>query len=162
MADQDTTRSEANPAAKPACKLPMLQVGADAMTELLSHRFEVVPVHATSTAAAPKEAAPGGQDARSEQFSTLQRRLERVEEGLLSIGLSLADSLVRIADALAPEPADIVGTPYVAGKLGCTTVWIAEMVRSGEIPKCCIVPGTGNGKPWKFYRAKIDRWLQSR
>ena len=50
----------------------------------------------------------------------------------------------------------------VAKQLGCTTVWIAEMVRSGDIPKSCLVPGTGNGRPWKFYRAAIDRWLASR
>jgi hypothetical protein len=75
---------------------------------------------------------------------------------------TVAESLARIADALAPRPADVVGTPYLADKLGCTTVWVAEMVRAGEIPKSCVVPGTGNGKPWKFYRDRIDRWVESR
>jgi hypothetical protein len=75
---------------------------------------------------------------------------------------ALAGHLDRIATALDPRPADIVGSPHVAKLLGCTTVWVAEMVRKGNIPRSCVVPGTGNGKPWKFYRDKIDAWLQSR
>ena len=74
----------------------------------------------------------------------------------------IATALERIADRLAPEPADIVGSGYVAERLGCTTVWVAEMARKGDIPKSCLVPGTGTGKPWKFYRGKIDQWLESR
>ena len=83
-----------------------------------------------------------------------QRLLEQVE--------AMAVSLARIADALAPPPPDLVGTPYVAKRLGCTTVWVAEMVRLAQLPRHCIVPGTGKGKPWKFYRGKIDEWLASR
>jgi hypothetical protein len=75
---------------------------------------------------------------------------------------SIAENLARIADALAPPTPDIVGSPHVAKLLGCTTVWVAELARRGEIPKNCIVPGTGNGKPWKFYRCQIDRWIESR
>jgi hypothetical protein len=75
---------------------------------------------------------------------------------------SVATSFLRLADRFAPAPADVVGTPYVAERLGCTTVWVAELVRMGEIPKHCIVPGTGKGKVWKFYREKVDRWLESR
>ncbi len=63
---------------------------------------------------------------------------------------------------MVPEPADIVDTPYVAQRLGCTTVWVAEMARKGEIPKNCLVPGTGNGKPWKFRREAIEHWMASR
>ncbi len=68
----------------------------------------------------------------------------------------------RIADALAPPPPDIVGTAHVAALLGCTTVWVAEMARAGHLPPGCIVPGTGNGKPWKFYRGKVEGWIASR
>jgi hypothetical protein len=74
----------------------------------------------------------------------------------------ISTDLGRIADALSPAPTPIVGTPYVAERLGCTTVWVAEMVRLGQVPKNCIVAGTGNGKPWKFHRGKIDEWLASR
>lgn len=76
--------------------------------------------------------------------------------------LRIAVALERIAEYAAPEPPDKVGTPYVAKKLGCTTVWIAEQIRSGQIPKDCVVQGTGNGKPWKFHRLKIDQWIESR
>ena len=58
--------------------------------------------------------------------------------------------------------ADIVGTPYVARKLACATVWITDMIRRGEIPQGCIVPGTGNGNIWKLYRRKIDKWIETR
>jgi hypothetical protein len=75
---------------------------------------------------------------------------------------SMAASLGRLADALAPRPADVVGTPYVAGRLGCSTVWVAEPVRQGRLPAGCVVPGTGNGKPWKFYRGRVDEWIETR
>jgi hypothetical protein len=75
---------------------------------------------------------------------------------------SVAASVARLTDHLTPDAPAVVGTPYVAGRLGCTTVWVAEMVRLGQIPGGCLVPGTGGGKPWKFHRAKIDDWLASR
>jgi predicted DNA-binding transcriptional regulator AlpA len=75
---------------------------------------------------------------------------------------SIAQSLSRLADHFDPPPPDIVGTPYVANKLGCTTDWIAMLVRDGEIPVSCLVPGTGNGKPWKFRRSRIDEWIKNR
>ena len=81
---------------------------------------------------------------------------------LLEVLSHLALQLNRIADHFDPPPPDIVGTPYVADKLGCTTDWIAMLVRDGAIPISCLVPGTGNGKPWKFRRSAIDRWLEVR
>lgn len=74
----------------------------------------------------------------------------------------IATALERIADHLAPEPADIVGSGYVSQRLGVTVTWIAEMARRGDIPKSCIVAGTGNGKLWRFHRGKIDQWLSAR
>jgi hypothetical protein len=71
-------------------------------------------------------------------------------------------SLERIADHLAPQPGDIVGTKYIAQKLGCTTAWISELVKLGEIPASCIVQGTGSGKPWKFHRRRVDEWIKGR
>jgi hypothetical protein len=75
---------------------------------------------------------------------------------------SIAHSLQRIADKVDPPPAAIVGSRYVAGRLGQTTTWVAEMARNGTIPKGFLVPGTGKGKLWKFYRARIDEWLAAR
>jgi hypothetical protein len=75
---------------------------------------------------------------------------------------SIDRSLKRIADKLDPNDDKPVGTPYVAQRLGTTTTWVAEMARTHVIPKSCLVAGTGVGKPWKFHKAKIDEWLESR
>ena len=74
----------------------------------------------------------------------------------------IASSLKRIADHVDPPPPDIVDTTYIADKLGCTKVWVAQMALDKLIPPSCIVPGTGNGKPWKFYRSRIDPWIVMR
>ena len=68
----------------------------------------------------------------------------------------------RLADHFNPQPADIVGTPYLANQLGCTPTWIAQMVRSGEIPPGCVVAGSGKGRQWKFYRRRVEEWLANR
>jgi hypothetical protein len=68
----------------------------------------------------------------------------------------------QIADHTTSASTDVVGTPYLAQKLGCSVVWAAELARSGQIPKSCIVPGTGNGKQWRFNRARIEEWLSKR
>ena len=105
------------------------------------------------------------------QFSpiTLQvlLRLAQAAEGLASaisqVNMpELVTEIRRISNHFDPPPSDVIGTDYIAGKLGCTKVWVAELVRSGEIPAGCIVSGTGNGKPWKFHRSKRDRWLRDR
>jgi hypothetical protein len=75
---------------------------------------------------------------------------------------TIAGALKRIADHFDPPPPDVVDSVYLRKKLGCTTQWIADMARSGVIPAACIVPGTGNGKPWKFYRSKIEKRLKER
>ena len=71
-------------------------------------------------------------------------------------------SAERIATGLNPVVPEVVGTPYLARKVGCTAVWIAQQARDGKIPSSCIVAGTGNGKPWKFHRHELDKWLASR
>ena len=76
--------------------------------------------------------------------------------------VTIAGALKRIADHFDPPPPDVVDSVYLRKKLGCTTQWIADMARNGVIPAACIVPGTGNGKPWKFYRSKIEKWLEER
>lgn len=80
----------------------------------------------------------------------------------LKVWQTISEDIRRIADRLDPAPPAKVGTEYVARKLGCSTQWITELIRQGEIPANCIVPGTGNGKPWKFHRIHIDRWIESR
>jgi hypothetical protein len=74
----------------------------------------------------------------------------------------IGSDIHRIADHFDPPPPDKVGSAYVASRLGCTTTWVADLVRRGEIPPHCVVPGTGSGKPWKFFRSRIDSWITSR
>ena len=74
----------------------------------------------------------------------------------------LVECVSRIADHFNPPPPDKVGTPYIAERLGCTTDYVAVMVREESVPPSCLVPGTGNGKPWKFYRSRIDQWIEHR
>ena len=76
--------------------------------------------------------------------------------------VAVEKDLGRIANHFDPPASDIVGTPYVSKKLGCTTVWITELIRLRKIPPNCIVQGTGNGKPWKFYRNRVDAWIEER
>ncbi len=75
---------------------------------------------------------------------------------------SLIADIRRIADVMDPPPPDIVDSSYVAGRLGCTTTWIADLARQGKIPLGCLVLGTGDGKPWKFHRGAIDAWIAAR
>jgi hypothetical protein len=85
-----------------------------------------------------------------------------ISKSLFDLFSPAAFQLGRIADHFDPPPPDIVGTTYIANKLGCTTDWIAEMAREGEIPISCLIPGTGDGKPWKFRRTRIDQWIEQR
>lgn len=95
-------------------------------------------------------------------MSPTRHILERIATALEQFATdfhTLTADVHRIAAAVAPDPGDLVGSQYVAQRLGMTTVWVAEMARKGIIPKNCIVAGTGTGKVWKFSRAKIDRWI---
>ena len=74
----------------------------------------------------------------------------------------ISSDIHRIAETLSPSPPQKVGSPYIAQRLGCSKAWITEMVRDGRIPRACLVSGTGNGKPWKFYRREVDRWIERR
>jgi hypothetical protein len=83
-------------------------------------------------------------------------------ERLLTVLVDIAGSLRLLIEIHTPTPKEIVGTSYVADILDYTPTYVAEMARDGIIPACCTVPGTGNGKPWKFYREQIDKWIESR
>jgi hypothetical protein len=100
----------------------------------------------------------------TEHTAQANERIAQALEALLHSGdlATTAASASRLADHFSPAPSDILGTPAIARRLGCTTVWVAQLVRKGVIPRNCVVPGSGNGKPWKFFKDKIDAWLASR
>lgn len=74
----------------------------------------------------------------------------------------LADAAEEIAHHLDPTPPEIVKSRYIAQKLGCSVKWVGDMARTGLIPKNCIVDGTGDGKQWRFFRPKIDKWIEGK
>ena len=74
----------------------------------------------------------------------------------------IATGIESIAKHLDPTPPEKVGTPYVAERIGVSVKRIGDLCRRGDIPKSCIVPGTGNGKEWRFYRDKIAKWIEQR
>ena len=83
-------------------------------------------------------------------------------ERLVTALEAIAEQIQRVADHLIPPATSIVGSKYVAGRLGCTTTWVGRMASNGMIPRKCVVPGTGEGRLWKFYRQQVDEWLTTR
>jgi hypothetical protein len=105
-----------------------------------------------------KTSGPDGGLPRIELGSETRQLLQRLVVAVETI----AANHQRLASHFAPPPTDIVGTDYISSHLGCTAVWVTDMARNGQIPKSCIVAGTGDGKPWKFHRRGVDEWLSKR
>lgn len=117
------------------------------------HRYcNSLPPGGTKGSLEPEELA------RLEQ---LESRLKQIESQMPTLA-SLAESVVRVADHLAPPAANIVGSRYIADRLGCTTAWVGKMASNGMIPRKSIISGTGKGRLWKFYRQHVDEWLATR
>ena len=71
----------------------------------------------------------------------------------------IAYGIERLIEVLVPKTSELVGTGYVASRLGKTKQWVGKMAERGTIPKDCIAPKVSGGRIWKFYRDKIDAWL---
>jgi len=105
---------------------------------------------------------------RADLFDILQDddRLEFVKKwGRKGSGDELkriAAALERIANHFDPQTRTTVGTAYVAERLGITIKWVGDLVRKGEIPKSCICPKSGDGRYWRFWKNKIDDWIEER
>lgn len=63
---------------------------------------------------------------------------------------------------LAPEVPDLVGTDYIARRLGVSKQWVGQMAERGDIPRNCVAPKISGGRIWKFHRDKIEAWLHER
>lgn len=63
---------------------------------------------------------------------------------------------------LAPEVPDLVGTEYLAKKLGVSKQWVGTMAERGDIPRRCVAPKVSGGRIWKFHRERVDAWLRER
>lgn len=110
----------------------------------------------------PESALPSDQTISLfiDRLKQIEQRLDRIETDLPSVA-AFSEAISRLANHFAPEPANIVGSRYVADRLGCTTAWVGRMAFKGIIPRGCVVPGTGKGRLWKFYRGRIDDWMAS-
>ena len=71
----------------------------------------------------------------------------------------IAQGIERLIEVLVPKTSELVGTEYIASKIGKSKQWIGKMAERGAIPKDCIAPKVSGGRIWKFYRDKIDAWL---
>ena len=63
---------------------------------------------------------------------------------------------------LAPEVPDLVGTDYIARRLGVSKQWVGAMAERGDIPKNCVAPKISGGRIWRFHRDKVEAWLRER
>lgn len=97
-----------------------------------------------------------------EELLVLGLPLVRLASGIRHPEAAVDEFFKHLGDPRRSSTPELVGSPYVADRLGCSTVWITDLVRRKEIPPSCVVPGTGNGKPWKFVRVRIDEWLRRR
>lgn len=71
-------------------------------------------------------------------------------------------AITSLVATLAPVVPDLVGTDYLARKLGVSPQWIGTMAERGDIPRHCVAPKISGGRIWKFHRDKIDAWLRER
>ena len=67
-----------------------------------------------------------------------------------------------LVTTLAPEVPDLVGTDYIARRLGVSKQWVGTMAERGDIPRSCIAPKLSGGRIWKFHRDRIEAWLRER
>jgi hypothetical protein len=94
----------------------------------------------------PMEATASGND--------IAALVEALKEHTRAIGSLVA--------TLAPEVPDLVGTDYIARRLGVSKQWVGTMAERGDIPRNCIAPKVSGGRIWKFHREKIEAWLRER
>jgi hypothetical protein len=148
----------------------------DAFTENDKHpplmqptRVEVATANHGGAAVSPVEApTPNHSENDSSQvepLAAIANAIEHLAAILSAIHAELSAvslSAARIANCLDPPLSQIIDSPSLAKQLDCSTTWIAQMARDRRIPASCIVPGTGSGKPWKFYRKQINDWLSNR
>lgn len=101
---------------------------------------------------------PRGRKRGEQELKRIAFALEQIASGVRE----MEPALRRIADHFDPPKRGTVGTPYVAERLGVSVRWISDLIRKGDIPKSCIVPRSGEGKYWRFWKDKIDDWIEQK
>ncbi len=77
-----------------------------------------------------------------------------LKEHTLAIGSLVA--------TLSPEVPDLVGTDYIARRLGVSKQWVGTLAERGDIPRNCVAPKISGGRIWKFRKDQVDAWLRER
>jgi hypothetical protein len=73
----------------------------------------------------------------------------------------LVAGIQRLADHVDPTPAGgLVGTNYLAERLGVTVKWAGQLAENGTVPADCVAVRGGDGRQWRLYKDKVDAWLR--
>ena len=99
--------------------------------------------------------------------SPMPSAIDKEEDGRMSndgmaidVGERFWSDLERLFEFLFPKGTEeLVGTEYLAKKLGYCRQWICKMADTGVIPESCIAPRGSGGRSRRFYRIRIDAWI---
>jgi excisionase family DNA binding protein len=110
---------------------------------------------------------PGATEAGSVSSSREVNPMEMTAGGndIAALVAALAEhtrAIGTLVATLAPEVPDLVGTEYLAKKLGVSKQWVGTMAERGDIPRHCVAPKVSGGRIWKFHRERVDAWLRER
>jgi hypothetical protein len=110
----------------------------------------------------PREAEAGSSSSKEEQ-----RPMEMTAGGndIAALVAALKEhtrAIGSLVSTLAPPVPDLVGTDYIARRLGVSKQWVGAMAERGDIPRHCVAPKVSGGRIWKFHRDKIEAWLRDR
>lgn len=141
----------------------LVDLEANDLFYLASGAVTVVPsIQSTS----PRDAISKSKTEVEERLIRLEEvvsRLGRIDTRLMqSVDERIVTHLRRIADHFDPPNLESVGTSYIAQRLGVTPKWVGDLVRKGDIPSSCICPKSGNGNYWRFWKNRIDKWIEER
>ena len=106
------------------------------------------------------QAAPSSLAESAAQLANARQHGAGVSVTVEALLRQLVCDVHRIAEHLDPSGDDrLVGTVYVATRIGLTTHSVCDMARVGTIPPDCIAVRSRDGSRWKFTRKTIDFWI---
>jgi len=125
--------------------------------------WKSIDFEAAKTGRRPRETEAGSDSSSREE----KRPMEMTAGGndIAALVAALKEhtrAIGSLVATLAPPVPDLVGTDYIARRLGCSPQWVGQLAERGEIPRACIAPKISGGRIWKFHRDKIEAWLRDR
>jgi hypothetical protein len=124
--------------------------------------WKSIDFEAAATDRRPRETEPGSSSSEEEK-----RPMEMTAGGndIAALVAALKEhtrAIGSLVATLAPPVPDLVGTDYIARRLGVSKQWVGAMAERGDIPRHCVAPKVSGGRIWKFHRDKIEAWLRDR